>query len=309
MNTVFVTGGHGFLGKHVMKRLLDSGYDAFTYTSAQCDLRVRRDIDAALDVIQPDTVIHLAARVGGIGFNQQQPGRLLYENLIMGAEMVDAAHKFGIKKLVLVGSTCAYPKTPPVPFKEEDLWNGYPEETNAGYGIAKKVVMLQGQLYRQQYGLNAISLVPTNLYGEYDNFNPGSSHVIPAIILKCMDAKRKGLDHIEVWGTGSATRDFLYAGDCAEAIVLAAESYNDNQPLNIGSGSEVAMRDLVEIIKRATGFTGSTVYDTNKPDGQPRRVLDVTKAKIALGFNSSTPLEEGIRKAVEWYAKNSDSNI
>ena len=309
MKTVFVTGGHGFLGKHVMKRLKDSGYDACTYTSAQCDLRVRRDIDAALDVIQPDTVMHLAARVGGIGFNQQQPGRLLYENLIMGAEMVDAAHKFGIKKLVLVGSTCAYPKTPPVPFKEEDLWNGYPEETNAGYGIAKKVVMLQGQLYRQQYGLNAISLVPTNLYGEYDNFNPGSSHVIPAIILKCMDAKRKGLDHIEVWGTGSATRDFLYAGDCAEAIVLAAETYNEDQPLNIGSGREVAMRDLVEIIKEATGFEGRTVYDTAKPDGQPRRVLDVTKAKVALGFNASTNLEEGIRKAVAWYAKNSDSNI
>ena len=227
----------------------------------------------------------------------------------MGAEMVDAAHKFGIKKLVLVGSTCAYPKTPPVPFKEEDLWNGYPEETNAGYGIAKKVVMLQGQLYRQQYGLNAISLVPTNLYGEYDNFNPGSSHVIPAIILKCMDAKRKGLDHIEVWGTGSATRDFLYAGDCAEAIVLAAETYNEDQPLNIGSGREVAMRDLVEIIKEATGFEGRTVYDTAKPDGQPRRVLDVTKAKIALGFSASTTLEEGIRKAVAWYAKNSDSNL
>ena len=309
MNTVFVTGGHGFLGKHVMKRLLVSGYDACTYTSAECDLRQRRDIDAALDTLQPDTVIHLAARVGGIGLNQQQPARLIYENLVMGAEMVDAAHKFGIKKLVLVGSTCAYPKTPPVPFKEEDLWNGYPEETNAGYGIAKKVVMLQGQLYRQQYGLNAISLVPTNLYGEYDNFNPGSSHVIPAIILKCMDAKRKGLDHIEVWGTGSATRDFLYAGDCAEAIVLAAETYNEDQPLNIGSGREVAMRDLVEIIKEATGFEGRTVYDTAKPDGQPRRVLDVTKAKAALGFSASTSLEEGIRKAVAWYAKNSDSNL
>ena len=309
MKRILVTGGHGFLGSHVVDRLCTKGYqDICVPRSHDFDLRKRDEVNRLLRCTQPDVIIHLAANVGGIGFNQQQPGRLFYENIIMGAEMIDAAKDENIGKFVLVSSTCAYPKNPPVPFKEEDLWNGFPEETNAGYGIAKKAVMLQGQLYRQQYGLNVICVVPTNLYGERDNFDPGSSHVIPALIKKCVEAKRNGADHIEMWGDGSATRDFLYVGDCATAVVDAMEQYNGADPINLGSGAEVAMHDLVNTIKEATGFEGSIVYDTSRPNGQPRRVLDVSKAISAFGFRAKTPLEEGIKKTVEWYVKTTDIN-
>ena len=310
MKRILVTGGAGFLGSHVVDRLYTKGYqDICIPRSWDFDLRKREDVNRLLRCTRPDIIIHLAANVGGIGFNQQQPGRLFYDNIVMGAEMIDAANEEHIGKFVLAGSTCAYPKNPPVPFKEEDLWNGFPEETNAGYGIAKKAIMLQGQLYRQQYGLNVICVVPTNLYGERDNFDPGSSHVIPALIKKCVEAKRNGSDHIDMWGDGSATRDFLYVKDCAVAIVDAMEQYNGADPINLGSGTEVTMRDLVNTIKDATGFEGSIVYDTSRPNGQPRRCLDVSKAVSAFGFRARTSLEEGIKSTVAWYTENTHSDI
>jgi GDP-L-fucose synthase len=308
MNSVFVTGGNGFLGKHVMKRLRDKGYDAFTYSSQQCDLRERRDIDAALDILQPDAIIHLAAVCGGIGANQQSPARFFYDNMKMGLELIDAANKFGIEKFVQVGTVCAYPKFTPVPFKEEDIWNGYPEETNAPYGIAKKALLVQCQAYRQQYGMNAIYLVPVNLYGPHDNFNANTSHVIPALIRKCVEAKATNAPNIEVWGTGNAYREFLYVDDCAEAIVAATEKYNGVEPINIGTGEEISISNLVCLIKAETGYEGGTVWLSDKPDGQPRRCLDTTKALDAFGFKASTSFTEGLRKTVEWYVKTLDLN-
>jgi GDP-L-fucose synthase len=308
MNSVFVTGGNGFLGKHVMKRLRDKGYDAFTYSSQQCDLRERRDIDAALDVLQPDAIIHLAAVCGGIGANQKSPARFFYDNMKMGLELIDAANKFGVEKFVQVGTVCAYPKFTPVPFKEEDIWNGYPEETNAPYGIAKKALLVQCQAYRQQYGMNSIYLVPVNLYGPHDNFDANTSHVIPALIKKCIEAKASGEDHIDVWGTGAASREFLYVDDCAEAIVAATEKYNGAEPINIGAGQEIRITQLVDLISSITGFKGYPQYHGDKPDGQPRRCLDTTKALDAFGFKASTSFENGLRKTVEWYVKTSNLN-
>lgn len=308
MKKVFVTGGAGFLGKHVMRHLLDSGYDAFTYRSSQCDLRQRRDIDAALDITQPDVVIHLAAVCGGIGANQKEPGRFFYDNMVMGLEVIEAARKFGVEKFVQVGTVCSYPKFTPVPFKEEDVWNGYPEETNAPYGIAKKALMVQCQAYRQQYGFNAVCLIPVNLYGPGDNFDPDSSHVIPALIKKCVEAKESRTDSIELWGTGSASREFLYVDDCAEAIRKVVEEYNGADPVNLGSGKEIVITDLVTLIADTVGFKGTVVFDKTKPDGQPRRCLDTTKAMDAFGFKAKTELAEGIKKTVEWYIKTIDLN-
>lgn len=308
MKTVFVTGGNGFLGKHVMKRLLEAGYCAHTYSSMQCDLRYRRDIDTALDEIQPDTVIHLAALCGGIGANQKNPAKFFYDNLKMGMEMIDASYHFGVKKFVQAGTVCAYPKYTATPFKEEDLWNGYPEETNAPYGVAKKALLVQCQAYREQYGMNAIYVLPVNLYGPHDNFNENTSHVIPALIKKCLDAKVKRSPSIEVWGTGLASREFLYVDDCAEAIVAATEKYDGAEPINIGSGFEITIRDVVDAVKQATGYTGHSVYLNSKPDGQPRRCLDVTKAMAAFGFKAKTSFTDGLRKTVEWYVKASNIN-
>ena len=308
MKTVFVTGGNGFLGKHVMKRLLDSGYDAFSYRSSNCDLRKREDINAALDVVKPDTIIHLAAVCGGIGANQKSPARFFYDNLKMGLELIDAANAFGVEKFVQVGTVCAYPKFTPVPFKEEDLWNGYPEETNAPYGIAKKALLVQCQAYRQQYGMNAIYLIPVNLYGPGDNFNPNTSHVIPALIKKCIEAKNTNAPHIEVWGTGSAYREFLYVEDCADAIVAASERYNGADPINIGTGEELSIASLVDSVKKATGYEGNTAWLSDKPDGQPRRCLDTSKAMDAFGFKAKTSLSEGLRKTVDWYVETLNIN-
>lgn len=298
---ILVTGGNGFLGKHLMKLLLDSGYKAMTYDHIQYDLRFRSDIEKMLDDAQPDTIIHLAALCGGIGANQKNPAKFFYDNLKMGMEMIDASYSFGVEKFVQVGTVCAYPKFTPVPFKEEHLWDGYPEETNAPYGIAKKALLVQCQAYRQQYGMNAIYLVPVNLYGPGDNFNASTSHVIPALIRKCVEAKQKGTHSIKVWGTGSASREFLYVEDCAYAIVAATENYNGSEPINIGSGLEITIRDLVYTIKEATGYKGEVEYDASKPDGQPRRYLDISKAKAAFDFSASTSLEEGIRKTIAWY--------
>jgi len=250
---------------------------------------------------QPDIVIHLAAVVGGIGANQANPGKFFYDNLMMGVQMMEQGRLLGVEKFVAIGTVCAYPKYIPIPFKEEDFWNGYPEETNAPYGLAKKMLLVQAQAYRQQYGFNAIYLLPVNLYGPGDNFSPESSHVIPALIKKCVDAVEKGEDKIVVWGTGEVSREFLYVEDAAEGIVLATEKYNQPEPLNIGAGFEVKIKDLVELIARLAGFRGKIEWDTTRPDGQPRRRLDVSRAEKELGFKAKTDFTEGLRKTIEWY--------
>jgi len=262
--------------------------------------------------MQPDIVVHLAAECGGIGANQASPGSFLYDNLIMGLEMIDCAKDFGVRKFVQVGTVCAYPKYAPVPFREEDLWGGYPEETNAPYGLAKKMLLVQGQAYRQQYGTNVIYLLPANLYGPGDNFDPATSHVIPALIKKCLDAKRNGDKSITVWGTGSASREFLYVDDCAEAIVKATASYNGAEPINIGNGTEVGMRDLVYWVQKLTGYAGDIQWDPTKPDGQPRRSLEVSKAFAEFAFKAKIDLQTGLKRTIDWYAQNAqnlDSNI
>jgi len=298
---IVVTGGAGFLGSYVVSRLKEKGYEVFIPRSADYDLRRCYAVHKMYNTLRPDVVIHLAARSGGIGINQKQPGRFLYDNLTMGLEMIEAAQECGLKKFVQVGTVCAYPKFTPVPFKEEDLWKGYPEETNAPYGLAKKMLLVQCQAYRQQYGLNAIYLIPVNLYGPRDNFDPSNSHVIPALIRKCVEAKQRGDSYISVWGTGSASREFLYADDCACAIIDAMEQYNGADPINIGNGSEITMSDLVTVIKKAVGYSGHTVWDATKPDGQPRRCLDTSKAEALFGFRAATSFEDGIRKTVSWY--------
>jgi len=339
---VLVSGGAGFLGSFVVEKLRDRGCEEIfvprsrDYNLAEMDAVKRLYRDA-----RPDLVIHLAARVGGIGANRANPGKFLYENLMMGVQMMEVARQVGIEKFVAIGTICAYPKFTPVPFKEEDLWNGYPEETNAPYGLAKKMLLVQSQAYRQQYGLNAIYLLPVNLYGPRDNFDPESSHVIPALIKKVIDAmggkeaashrltqlyqpdrpnKRDRPDKpekpeklnrpekpdrpdepITVWGTGSATREFLYGEDAAEGILLAAERYNKPDPINLGAGFEISIKDLVELISRLTGFKGEILWDTSKPDGQPRRMLDTSRAEREFGFRAKTPFEEGLRKTIDWY--------
>lgn len=300
MKRIVVTGGKGFLGSHVVKRFEGAGYTVLVPRQEDYDLRLREHVHSMYEDMEPEIVIHLAAAVGGIGANMQNPGKFFYDNLVMGAEIIDLAREYEIEKFVQVGTVCAYPNTPPVPFKEEDIWNGYPEPTNAPYGIAKRVLLEMLQAYRKQYGLNGIYLIPTNLYGERDNFNPESSHVMPALIRKCLEAKRRGDPSIEVWGTGKASREFLYAGDAAEAIFLATEKYNSPEPVNLGSGEEITMRDLVAHIKLATGYKGFTIWNHDKPDGQMRRFLDVSRAK-EFGFEAKMHLWEGIQRTVRWY--------
>jgi GDP-L-fucose synthase len=297
-----VTGGAGFLGTAVRRRLEAAGVrDLFAPRSAEFDLRTSDGVRDALAAGRPDVVIHLAAVVGGIGANRENPGRFFYENAAMGIELMEQSRLAGVEKFVQIGTVCSYPKFTQVPFREDDLWNGYPEETNAPYGLAKKMLLVQGQAYRQQYGLNVVHLIPVNLYGPGDNFDPASSHVIPALIKKCVDARKRGDDHIEVWGTGAASREFLYVDDAAEGIVLATERYDGAEPVNLGVGREITIRELVQLIVRLTNFQGEIRWDPSKPDGQPRRALDTTRARDRFGFTARTSFEDGLRATIEWY--------
>jgi GDP-L-fucose synthase len=299
---VMVTGGGGFLGKAVVARLEAAGaMDVFVPRSRDYDLRTSDGIRSALADGRPDVVIHLAAVVGGIGANRENPGRFFYENAIMGIELMEQARVANVAKFVQIGTVCSYPKFTPVPFHEDDLWNGYPEETNAPYGVAKKMLLVQGQAYRQQYGFDVIHLIPVNLYGPGDNFDPASSHVIPALIKKAVDARDAGHAYIEVWGTGSASREFLYVDDAAEGIVLGAERYDGAEPVNLGVGREITIRELVELIVRLTGFHGEVRWDASKPDGQPRRALDTSRAHELFDFEANTSFEDGLRRTIAWY--------
>ena len=302
---VVVTGGAGFLGSVVVKRLHQLRTAAvFVPRSTDYDLRQRNDIQRVLAEAQPHIVIHLAARVGGIGANRAYPAEFLYDNLMMGTQIFHECWRSGVEKFVAIGTVCAYPKHTPVPFKEENLWDGYPEETNAPYGLAKKMLLVQSQAYRQQYGFNSIFLLPVNLYGPRDRFDLESSHVIPALIRKCLEAQQRGDDHIVAWGDGSPTREFLYVEDATEGILLAAERYNRSEPVNLGSAYEISIRDLLNMIARLTGFDGRIVWDTSKPNGQPRRKLDTMRAEQYFGFRAHTPFEEGLRQTIEWYRAN-----
>lgn len=299
---IMLTGGAGFLGSRVAEKLKARGCkNVFIPREKDYDLVEAEAVKKAFADSKPDIVIHLAAKVGGIGANRANPGKFFYDNLMMGAQLIEQARLNGVEKFVALGTICAYPKFTPVPFREDALWNGYPEETNAPYGIAKKMLLVQSQAYRQQYGFNSIFLLPVNLYGPGDNFNPGSSHVIPALIKKCVEAVKTGAKEITVWGTGKATREFLYVQDCAEAIVLAAEKYNSPEPVNIGAGFEISIKDLSRLIAGLTGFRGKLVWDASKPDGQPRRMLDTSRAAKEFGFKASTGFEEGLKKTIEWY--------
>ena len=301
---VCITGGNGFLGSFVQKQLRQAGcLNVFAPDSKTFDLVNLADVEKMYDQARPDIVIHLAAVVGGIGANRANPGSFFYKNLMMSVQTMEVARLRGVEKFVSIGTVCAYPKFAHVPFKEDDLWDGYPEETNAPYGLAKKMLLVQGQAYRQQYGFKAIYLLPVNLFGPRDNFDPESSHVIPALIKKCFDAKVAGDDRIVVWGTGSATREFLYVEDAARGVLLAAEHYEDPDPVNLGAGFEISIKDLVTQIADLTGFSGSIVWDSEKPDGQPRRCLDVSRAKEKFGFEAKTSLDKGLRETVEWYRK------
>jgi GDP-L-fucose synthase len=303
---ILLTGGAGFLGSHIVEQLQERGVrKEQLYIPRSRDLDLRKWENCVEAVKDKDIVIHLAAKVGGIGFNQKYPGELFYDNAIMGIQMIEAARQEGVEKCVILGTVCAYPKFTPVPFSEADLWNGYPEETNAPYGIAKKALLVQAQAYRQQYGFNAIYLLPVNLYGPRDNFNPESSHVIPALIRKFVDAIREKRNEVEVWGTGAASREFLYVEDAARGIVLATEKYNRPDPVNLGAGKEILIKDLVRIIQKHTGYTGKIHWDTTKPDGQPRRCLVTSRAEKEFGFVARVPFEEGLKKTIEWYCQNS----
>jgi GDP-L-fucose synthase len=299
---VVVTGGAGFLGRHVVAALeRRDPADIFVPVRENYDLRRRAAILDLLHDARPTLLIHLAASVGGIGANRAHPADFFYDNLMMGAQLLHESWQAGVGKFVAIGTVCAYPKFTPIPFREEDLWNGYPEETNAPYGLAKKMLLVQSQAYRQQYGYNSIFLLPTNLYGPGDNFDPEASHVIPALIRKCLEAAERGDETIEAWGDGSPTREFLYVADAAEGIALAAERYDDSEPINLGSGFEISIRELLTTIARHTGFTGQIVWDTTKPNGQPRRALNTDRAAEHFGFRATTDFDEGLRRTVEWY--------
>jgi GDP-L-fucose synthase len=304
---ITITGGRGFLGKHLIRTFEARGFtNVLVADRPEYDLILPEDVRRLYDEQQPDIVVHLAAKVGGIGFNQVHPGALFYENIMMGVQLLHEAYLRQIRKFVALGTICAYPKFTPVPFKEDDLWNGYPEETNAPYGLAKKMMLVQSQSYRQQYGFNSIFLLPVNLYGPGDNFDPSSSHVIPALIKKCVDAQRAGVDEIVVWGTGAATREFFYVEDAAEAIVLATEKFDKSDPVNIGAGFEISIRALVTLIVELTGFTGRVVWDQTKPDGQPRRMLDTTRAFKEFGFRAKTDFRTGLTRTIAWYREMAD---
>lgn len=302
---ILVTGSAGFLGSFLVEKLMSRGVSKENIVmprSGETDLRKWENCQKVIEGV--DIAIHLAAKVGGIGFNRENPAVLFYDNAIMGIQLIEAARQAGVKKFVCLGTVCAYPKFTPVPFKEDDIWNGYPEETNAPYGIAKKMLLVQTQAYRQQHGFNAIYLIPVNLYGPRDNFDPKSSHVIPALIKKMIDAKDTGLGEVVVWGTGNTSREFLYVEDCAEAITLATEKYEKPEPANLGVGREIKIKDLVELIAELSGFKGRIKWDTTKPDGQPRRCLDTSRAEKEFGFKAKTDFREGLQKAIAWYKEN-----
>ena len=306
---IVVTGGAGFLGSCVIKKLMTRGVvpgDIFIPEIGEYDLRTRTICEKV--VSGRDIVIHLAAKVGGIGYNQEKPGELFYDNIVMGANMIDAACRAGVQKMLVLGTICAYPKFTPAPFREENLWNGYPEETNAPYGLAKKALLVGAQAYREQYGFNAITLFPVNLYGPGDSFDPARSHVIPALIKKVADAIEEKKTYLEVWGTGRATREFLYAEDAAEGIVRALERYDKPDPVNLGAGREISIKDLVAMIAHLMEFTGEIRWDKTKPDGQPRRMLDISRAREEFGFEAKTDFEEGLKKTIAWYRENQMAN-
>lgn len=299
---ITVTGGSGFLGSYVIEGLARRGAEQVAVPrSAEYDLTRMDDVVRMYDDLRPDLVIHLAAKVGGIGANQAHPGKFFYDNLMMGVQLMEEGRRRGLEKFVALGTICAYPKFTPVPFREEDLWNGYPEETNAPYGLAKKMLLVQSQAYRREYGFNSIYLLPVNLYGPRDNFDPESSHVIPALIRKCFEALDRGEDYITVWGTGRASREFLYAADAAEGILLAAERYNDSGPVNLGAGFEITIRELVTKIAEFSGFSGEIRWDASRPDGQPRRMVDTARAWERFGFRAKTGFDEGLHGTIEWY--------
>lgn len=299
---VCVTGGAGFLGSFVVEKLKQRGAgNIFVPRIEDYNLVNLDDIQRMLDDSNPDILIHLAAHVGGIGANREHPAEFFYDNLMMGVQLIHQAWLRGVKKFVAIGTVCAYPKYTPVPFREDDLWNGYPEETNAPYGLAKKMLLVQSQAYRQQYGFNSIFLLPVNMYGPRDNFDLASSHVIPALIRKFIEAQEASRDEVEIWGDGSPTREFIYVEDAAEGILLATERYNGAEPVNIGSGFEISIKDLAELIARLTGYQGKLVWDTSKPNGQPRRALDTSRAEKYFGFRAQVPFEEGLRRTIDWY--------
>jgi GDP-L-fucose synthase len=302
---IFVTGGHGFLGKHLCARLRAAGCRELCVPSeSELDLLSPAAVEKALKDFRPDVILHLAARVGGIGANLKHPAEYFHDNLMMGVPLMHRAWQLGVKKFVALGTVCAYPKFTPVPFREDDLWNGYPEETNAPYGLAKKMLLVQAQAYRQQYGFNAVFLLPVNLYGPGDNFDLESSHVIPALIRKFVEAREAGRPEVVCWGDGSPSREFLYVKDAAEAIALAAERYDGPLPVNLGSGREIRIKDLAETIAREAGYSGKIVWDTSRPNGQPRRCLDTSRAEKLFGFRAATSFEEGLRETVKWFLEN-----
>ncbi len=306
---VWVTGGAGFLGRNVVRGLERQNATVFAPRSAEYDLREIGAVRRALNDLRPQVIIHLAAKVGGIGANRLHPADFFYENLMMGVQLFHEAWRAGIEKFVVVGTICSYPKFTPIPFKEETLWDGYPEETNAPYGLAKKMLLVQSQSYRQQYGFNSAYLMPVNLYGPEDNFDPESSHVIPALIKKCVEAKQRGDESIEVWGDGSPTREFLYVEDAASGILLGAEKLETSEPVNLGSHFEISIKELVEVIAELTGFTGKLIWDTSKPNGQPRRKLDTTRAKAWFGFEATTPFRDGLRRTIDWYVQHQQQTV